>query len=331
MPHPIHSVRAPARIDLAGGTLDIWPICHIEPDARTVNLAIDRHAVARVRLRDDGRYVLAATDRKVRERHADRAALAASKALPLHREIALHLAPESGVEISTRSGVPPGSGLGGSSTLVVAMMKALGAATDRRMSSARLLQVALDIEASVLGVPTGTQDHAAALFGGLSEIDYPRGGPRRRAIRTDQAALARRLVLVYTGKPHVSGTTNWEVTKRYLDGDATVRGLVGEIAAAARDLGAALRHHDLEAAASAMQAEGDARGRLVPGMTTPKIDRIGKAARAAGALGMKVCGAGGGGCCVLFVAAGKRAAVERAARAQGGEIIRFRAAARGAE
>ncbi len=324
------SIRAPARIDLAGGTLDIFPISQLEPGAVTVNLAIDRAGTARVRARDDGRFVLAATDRKERVVCADRAALAATSSLPLHREVALHAAPEAGAEITTRSGVPSGSGLGGSSTLLVAMLLAASRAAGRPLGAARLLRVATDLEARVIGVPTGAQDHVAALYGGLSAITYPPGGTRRRAIRADVSALAGRLVLVYTGLPHDSAVNTWAITRGYVERKPRIRKHIASIAAAARALLAALSDGDLDAAGSAMQAEWDARKRLAPGVTTATIESLGSAAHEAGAIGMKVCGAGGGGCVVLWCAEGRRAAVTRAARAAGGRILTFRPALAGA-
>ncbi len=333
MPTPradVHVVRAPARIDLAGGTLDIWPICLLEPGAVTVNLAIDRLATARVVHRGDGQLLLAASDRGIVERHGTGESLHDS-ALPLHAAVARHLAPGMALEIRTKSGVPAGSGLGGSSTLVIAMLRAVGQATGRRLSAPRLLRLAMDLEAGVLGVPTGVQDHVAALHGGLSEIRYPPGGALRTGLRTDVDELSRRLVLAYTGKPHDSAVNNWEITRRYIEGDADVRRHLGDVARAARAMVAALRTNDLDAAASAMSAEWKARKRLAPGVTTPAIERLGRAARKVGARAMKVCGAGGGGSVVFFCEKGKRSAVERAVRAANHRVLRFKPHRTGAE
>jgi len=291
-------VHAPARIDLAGGTLDIFPISQLEAKQRVVC--------------------------------ADRVALAAETTLPLHREIALHIGPAQGAEITTRSGVPSGSGLGGSSTLVVAMLLAAAKAAGRPLGRTRVLRIATDLEARVIGVPTGAQDHVGALYGGLSAITYPPGGTHRAAIRTDVAALAGRLVLVYTGHPHDSAVNNWTVTRRYIERSVTVRRHIAAIAEAARELLAALRAGDLDAAGRAMQVEWEARKRLAPGVTTATIERLTAAAQAAGAIGTKVCGAGGGGCVVLWCGAGRRAAVTRAARATGGRVLSFRPALVGA-
>src|SRR5262245_2441321 len=158
-----HEVRAPARIDLAGGTVDIWPICLLEPGAVTVNLAIDRYATATVRRRRDGRFVLAAADRGIRVTHADRASRASETRLPLHREVALAARPSGGLEVRTRSGVPAGSGLGGSSTLFVAATKAMLDATGGSLTAREFLRLVIDMEARIIGVPTGSQDYVAAI------------------------------------------------------------------------------------------------------------------------------------------------------------------------
>lgn len=327
---PVHEVRAPARIDLAGGTVDIWPVCLLERGAATVNLGIDRYATARVRLRRDGRYVLAAADRGVTVRHADRASLAGEARLPLHREVALAFGGAGGIEVRTRSGVPSGSGLGGSSTLFVAATKAALLATGGSLTDREFLRLVIDMEARIIGVPTGAQDYVGAMYGALSAIRYPPGGAARTAIPCDLDAVGARLVLVWTGKPHDSAINNWAITKAYLDGDRAVRARMSEIAAAARDVEAALRAGDLDGAGGPIAREWASRKRLAPGVTTPRIERIGRAASRAGARAMKVCGAGGGGCVLLWCDEGRRRAVADAAAAAGGEVLRFRPAPRGA-
>src|SRR5205085_3479477 len=136
---------------------------------------------------------------------------------------ALLLAPEGGIEILTRSEVPAGSGLGGSSTLFIAATRAALAAVSRTMDDATMLRHVIDMEARVIGVPTGAQDYVSAIHGGLSAIRYPPGGAKRDAVPCDLDALGRRIVLVYTGVPHDSAMNNWAITKLYLDGDEDVR------------------------------------------------------------------------------------------------------------
>jgi D-glycero-alpha-D-manno-heptose-7-phosphate kinase len=322
-PH-YHEVRAPARIDLAGGTVDIWPICLLERGAVTVNLAIDRFATARSRPRDDGAYVFTSTDRSVQSKHQDLASVKGETDLPLHREIALMLAPEGGLEISTRSDVPAGSGLGGSSALFVAATRAALLAVGREMDDDSLLRHVIDMEARIIGVPTGSQDYVSAIHGGLSAIRFPPGGARRDAIPADLDAVGRRIVLAYTGVPHDSAMNNWRITKAYIDGDEDVRRGIGEIAEAARILRGALLVEDLDAVADAIHADWEARRRLAPGVSTKQIEQFGEAARDAGAKAMKVCGAGGGGCVFFWCGEGTREKVAAALKDEGAEVMKFK-------
>jgi D-glycero-alpha-D-manno-heptose-7-phosphate kinase len=325
-----HEVRAPARIDLAGGTVDIWPICLLERGATTVNLAIDRFATARARVRDDGAFVFQSADRNVKTRHEDLASVRGESTLTLHREIALTLAPEGGLELTTRSDVPPGSGLGGSSTLFVAAARATLAAAGREMDDATLLRHVIDMEARIIGVPTGAQDYVSAIHGGLSAIRFAPGGAIRDAIPADLDAVARRIVLVYTGVPHDSALNNWAITKAYLDGDPEVRRAMAEIAESARILRGALLVADYDAAGDAIAADWEARRRLAPGVTTRAIDDLGGIARQSGAAAMKVCGAGGGGCVFFWCKEGKREEVATTLRDAGADVMKFKPEPRGA-
>jgi D-glycero-alpha-D-manno-heptose-7-phosphate kinase len=325
-----HEVRAPARIDLAGGTADIWPICLLEPGAVTVNLAIDRYATARARVRDDGAFVFTSHDKSAESKHADLESVKRETELALHREVALMVAPEGGLELATQSEVPVGSGLGGSSAMLVAVTRAALAAAGRSMDDDTLLRHVIDMEARIIGVPTGHQDYVSAIHGGLSAVRYAPGGPRRDEIPADLEAVSRRIVLVYTGAPHDSAMNNWAITKAYLDGDASVRRDMRAIVEAARILRGALLVHDLDAAADAIDADWQARRRLAPGVTTKEIERLGEIARHAGAKAMKVCGAGGGGCVFFWCADGAQAAVAQALREKGADVLKFQPAPAGA-
>jgi len=325
-----HEVRAPARIDLAGGTVDIWPICLLEPNAVTVNLAIDRYATARARLRDDGAFVFKSEDKSVESKHADIESVKRETALPLHREVALMLAPGEGLDLTTKSDVPVGSGLGGSSALFVAATRAGLAATGREMDDDTLLRHVIDMEARIIGVPTGSQDYVSAIYGGLSLVRFQPGGARRDTLPADLGAIARRIVLVYTGVPHDSAMNNWAITKAYLDGDAGVRREMQAIVEAARILRGALLVEDLDAAADAIDADWAARRRLAPSVTTKEIEHLGSIARDAGAKAMKVCGAGGGGCVFFWCADGKHDEVTKALLAKGADVMKFKPAPKGA-
>ena len=148
--------RAPARVDLAGGTVDIWPLYLFHPGAQTVNIAIRSYATCVAETRPDGKVVLVSKDQGCQEAFASLAELAAGHSqLPLLRELVLFFEPHRGVTITTRSEVPAGAGLAGSSTLNIALCGALARITGKRLTRAQMLEVAKNVEAIVIRVPTG--------------------------------------------------------------------------------------------------------------------------------------------------------------------------------
>jgi galactokinase len=225
--------RAPTRIDLAGGTLDIWPLYLFHPGALTVNCAITRYASCVVETQSargpaQGSIRLVSRDTKRRETFPSLAALdrARSYRLPLLAHLVRFFRPGTGLTLTTDSQAPAGAGIGGSSAMAVAICAAL----DRLTGAARRLEdwihISRDAEAIVIRVPTGTQDHYPPAFGGACAIHLEPGGERREEIGCDLDELERRLVLCYTGKPRQSGINNWEVFERHIRGERSRRGRV---------------------------------------------------------------------------------------------------------
>lgn len=312
---------APSRIDLAGGTLDIWPISVLVPGAVTVNVAIELRATATV-VPARGRRVLIVSRDRGRQvaRSLPLSVAGASGTLALLERLVASFAPRSGLRLVTSATAPAGAGLGGSSTLAIAVGAALDRAWGPGLSRAQLLRRVMNLETIELGVPTGGQDYLAALHGGLAAYHHGPDGTRRERLPVPDG-LGERIVLAYTGQPRDSGASNWEMFRRFVEGDrVTVRRMV-EIARISRELADALRAGDLEAAGLLVGEEGRLRYRLAPGVGTPLLLRVGAAARRAGALGVKVCGAGGGGCLVAFARAGRGEAVAKAMRGCGALVL----------
>ena len=187
-----------------------------------------------------------------------------------------------------------------------------------------LLQIAMNIEAQAINVPTGLQDYRPAMYGGVAALELDVDGVHRVALDVDVAELEARIVLCYTGEPRNSGTNNWEITRKHLDGDAHVFDCferIRDTAAAMRD---ALARGDYDRVATALAAECDNRKRLAPGVTTPAIEELIARAMAAGATAAKVCGAGGGGCLFCFGPPQHRQAIAGALTAGGARLLDFR-------
>jgi len=311
---------APTRIDLAGGTLDIWPLYLFHPGAQTVNAAIRLRADCEVTASTDGRVHVISEDtghQVTAETWRDLATVGNGRLLA-H---IVRFFKSDGVRITTRSASPLGAGIAGSSALTIAVCAALAAWQQRQYSDEQLLTLAMNIEARTLGIPTGVQDYRPALYGGVSAVELDPLGVRRVSLAVDIGELQRRLVLAYSGDSRSSGINNWDITRRHIEGDATiVAGFarIRDIALATRE---ALIRHDWAELARQISLEWRERQALAPGVSTPAIDRLMAGAQAAGALAGKVCGAGGGGCVFFLVDPDRRADVGAALTGLGARLL----------
>lgn len=326
VPMPVR-VEAATRIDLAGGTLDIWPLYLFLEDPVTVNMAIDLKTVAEVRLLPGTENITLHAEDQGQSVHADGPAdLDLNGPLPLLARLVRFFRPQGGVRLRTSASVPAGSGLGGSSALAVAVAVAFRRLAGREPAAAdapTLARELADIEAQVLRVPTGVQDHLPALLGGVQQLSFGPGGVKARRLPVSTTAVKDRLVLVYEGASRSSGLSNLDMVRRFLEGETTARDGLAGIAKAAGALAAALECGDLDAAGEAMEAEMVARRQLSPSLMTPMTERLFGTARREGVLAAKVCGAGGGGCSVYWVRGGRREAVGRALEKAGARVLPF--------
>jgi D-glycero-alpha-D-manno-heptose-7-phosphate kinase len=193
----------------------------------------------------------------------------------------------------------------------------------------QIRELAQNIEAQIIEVPTGCQDYYPAMYGGVSAIELRADGIRRVAIPVDPSDLEQRAVLAYTGEPRNSGINNWEVTKLHIDGDKKVHRNFDQIAGIAYAMRRALEGSNWEEAGRLLREEWSFRRRNAPGITTPLIDQLVTSARRAGALGAKVCGAGGGGCVFFLVEPGAKQRVSEIISKAGVEVLPVRVAPRG--
>jgi D-glycero-alpha-D-manno-heptose-7-phosphate kinase len=322
---------APCRVDLAGGTLDIWPLYLYHANAVTVNFAIDRYTRCVLRTRADSRIVLRSRDLGSEESFDSLAALQAAKRykLPLLAFLLRFFGPAQGVELDTDSEAPAGAGISGSSALIIAIASALNHLTGAGYAIEKLREVSQNIEAQIIRVPTGAQDYYPAMYGGVSAIELGAAGIRRLAIDVELADLNERIVLAYTGEPRNSGINNWEVTKAHIDGDRAVHRNFDRIAAIAHAMRGALAKADWPEVARLLRQEWTHRKKNAPGITTPLIDRLVEATRRAGAVGAKVCGAGGGGCVFFLVERGAKERVAAIVEREGATVLPVSVAPRG--
>ncbi|MDR7419010.1 MAG: hypothetical protein QN178_08870 [Armatimonadota bacterium] len=327
----IIEARAPTRVDLAGGTLDIHPIYLLEDDVLTVNAAVEIPVRVRLAPARAGVTVIS-HDLKQRVVAPSAEALPLGGPLDLVCRALRVTAPKPGLVVTLTSAAPQGSGLGASSALLVALLAALDRRERRRRAVTELVLAAWRLEAQSLRTLTGRQDYLAAVHGGINAMSFGIAGDRVEGLGAQLAlrrALQERLVIAYTGRPHASGLTNWGVVRAYLDGVPSTVNHLRSIAEVARAMRRALQRRDLDAVAGLIADEWAHRRELATGVTTPVIERAMAVARRHGALAGKACGAGGGGCVLFVVRAGAKRYCEDALRTAGFAVLPSRIAQAG--
>ena len=314
---------APTRIDLAGGTIDIWPLYLFHDGAITLNAAISLRARAEIASRSDGRIELRSIDGNRTVAAADSSALDGTGDLSLLALLAKHYRIENAT-ITTRGESPAGAGIAGSSALCIALCGAMARWSGASTAPDDVLQVAMNVECQTIRVPTGVQDYRPAIYGGIAAVELAVNGIRRIGLSVDPRELERRIVLAYTGAPRNSGTNNWEITKRHIDGDRHVFDCFERIRDTAVAMRRALERGQWEDVGRQIAIEWENRKRLAPGVTTATIDALMDRARAAGATAAKVCGAGGGGCLFCYGPPEAHTAIADALASGGAQLLDYR-------
>lgn len=303
-------VQSPTRVDFAGGTLDIPPLFLFHQPSYTVNAAITVFTTVKIReasLDDSFSWELISKDKheSIVLDESNKNSDFTGHILELPIRFILEYGKGRGVmEIS--SDAPRGSGLGASSSLGVAIQGALEAFAGTERSPTEFIEYVKSIETQSIKVPTGYQDYFAAYYKGVNIFSFTPDGIRRESI--EDAAflqeLEQHLFLVYT-TPHFSGINNWELFKKYIEEDARIVNFFGRLRENAEQCREAFRRKNLLDVAAIMTKDWEDRRAMIPSMSTPLIDEVIMRLEKAGALGWRVCGAGGGGCILFLLAPAK--------------------------
>jgi len=299
--------QTPNRIDLAGGTLDIWPLYTFLGGGYTINAAIDLGSEVWLETRDDGKFDIYSEDLGEGEMFDSLDDLRPGGPMELVVRALMFWRPKTGLNIRTHNRAPKGTGLGSSSALLIALLGALHTVEGKKIDKQRLIDLAANIEAQTLVVPTGKQDYYAAAYGGVNAIWFGLGGDSVEPLIVDEQVLREldeRLLLSFTGETRFSGTSNWNMMKAYIDNLGKTRENLKAIARTSAAMRECLLAGDFDRFAEVLDEEWSNRKGLAEGVTTPQIERLMAAAREAGAMASKICGAGGGGCMITFVRPG---------------------------
>lgn len=321
--------RAPLRLGLGGGGTDVSPFSD-EHGGRILNATIDRYAYAYAQAGGDG-VAFHSPDRECTGQAATGEVASLADEFPLHVAVYERLMVEHNggerlpLRLSTQVDAPPGSGLGSSSTLVVAMVRALGDLLGVTFGPYELARLAWRVERHDLGMAGGWQDQYAATFGGFNYMESRPDGTivvnPLRVARDVQAELEASLLLYFGGVSRDSAHVIAEQQDAVRSGDARALAATHAIRAESQTMKDALVTGDVHAFARCLRDGWTAKKALASGISNPAIEHAHTVATAHGMRAGKVSGAGGGGFMMLVVDPDRRLDVARALEAECGGIV----------
>lgn len=325
------------RVDLLGGTLDLWPINMIIPNVVTLNLATSLKAKVKLkRVNIEGVEIVSKdydSSKAFDSKEFTQENFNNDHFGPLNfvAQILHHFEATRGMRVELESGSPAGAGLGGSSAMGVTLYAAL---SEFRMKVLRLdedKQKAIAsvnaIEARILNAgPAGYQDYYPALFGGVLALLPKIGGVHVEQFFSQKLkqTLESRMRLVYSGQTRNSGINNWEVYKSFFDKDPHVVEGLHKIAQLSNQAFEALKINKYDEIPDLVAKEGEVRKGLFPNIVTPEMEKlkVGLEEKLSN-VGLKVCGAGGGGCFLIIHPEGEQKIVDEAIEKAGMKRLDF--------
>lgn len=319
---------SPTRVDLAGGTLDLWPLFLFVDGAVTVNVAIDVYTQAELTPRTDSKIFFRSKDYQLEKeyKNLEQALADADPHVSLFRNQLNYWKPSAqGFELDTSSQSPVGGGIGGSSSLTISMMKVFKKFLNKSFRDIHhMVDVAHNIEAQVLGTPTGTQDYYPAICGSMNIIKYSHDGIHHEKVAIKDSALSENFLLVYTGKSHQSGINNFEVMKSAVSKNPHTLKALKDLKETALETEKACRSQRWDLLPSLFRSEFEVRKRLAPEFSSPEINKLAELSLSHGAQGIKICGAGGGGCVLIWCPPSQRKQVVEACQSSGFQVMSSR-------
>ena len=319
----MYKTRSPMRFDLAGGTLDLWPIWALLSNACTVNVSIGLYTECEIIPFSDKKIEVVSDDFKKQWSFLNLEEFLSSpdKDLLFYQAHIRHWMPQMGFRIVTKSQSPIGGGLGGSSSLSVSVYQTFAKWLNKTEDIHQIVRACSNIEAYILKTPTGTQDYYGAIGTGLNLIDFDSSGTKITTLTDHKAELADKLMLVYTGKSHHSGINNWQVLKKYIDGDVITQKAISSLRKTAQKMKEVCVTRKWQVIPSLFAEEYEARLLLADSFVSPEILKLKELSDKNGADGFKICGAGGGGCVGLWIKNGTFADLKKKVQEQGFQVL----------
>jgi D-glycero-alpha-D-manno-heptose-7-phosphate kinase len=318
--------RAPVRISFAGGGTDL-PAFFMKHGGAVVNATIDKYVYVILTVHGGPELQILSSDYRTFYRHTPGETLLWEGDLNLPRAILHEFGIFHGVSMFLASEVPPGTGLGSSSTLTVAAVKAVSAARGQTLSKTEVAQLATRVELEKMGMPIGYQDQFAAAFGGLNFMEFNADGAHVTPLRTPPGTLEKlqnNLLLFFTGTARESSKILSRQRASMEKNQADVLHALTSVRDMAYELRDTLQRGDVTGFGEILHAGWEHKKKFASGISNPEIDEAYETARVHGAIGGKIAGAGGGGFMMLYCNDGAHAAVTESLEARGLRRMDFR-------
>jgi D-glycero-alpha-D-manno-heptose-7-phosphate kinase len=322
--------RAPLRLGFGGGGSDLSPYCDLY-GGYVLNATIDLYAYAMLEPREDGRVEFVASDQDRRLISPASAPLPLDGTLDLHKGVYNRIVSDfcegraPAVTLTTMSDAPPGSGLGSSSTLVVAMVKAFVEWLNLPLGEYDVAHLAFEIERRDVGLAGGRQDQYAATFGGVNFMEFYAGDRvvvnPLRIKNWVISELESSTILCFTGQSRDSASIIDEQVRNLSSPAGDAIESMHRVKHEALHMKESLLRGDFRQFVEAINASWLSKKQTAHSISNDRIERLATAGLAAGAAAVKVSGAGGGGFMMFFADPSKRMAVVRALRAHGTETL----------
>ncbi len=322
------NVRSPLRVDFVGMT-DYLPACE-EFGGSIINATINKYLHATAHPRDDGRFIFHAPDLDdTTVEVASHEELAPDGELGLAQEIARRFELPGGVELTTYSQMPGGAGLGSSSTIATCIIAAFNALGDRRLTNHEMARMAIDCERVALRTSYGWQDqYSPVTGGGVKYMRYWPGGAQQ-AVEVDQiplteaqlAEMQRSLVVCYSGISRPAGHILHAVADGYRTRQVEVLDALKGMSEVAELMRLGLLEGRLDEVGRLLSEVWRLHKRLHPDVTNEAVEEIYDLAMREGAIGGRVCGAGGGGTLMFYCPSPADYKVTRALTRAGAQVF----------
>ena len=323
--------RAPLRLSFCGGGTDVSPYPE-EHGGMVLSATINQYAYASLRPRRDSKLTIASLDYDTVARYDHPRRMKLDGNLDLIKAAVQALRVRRGVDLWVHSDAPPGSGLGSSSTLVVALIGVLSSWLHRTLSGYEVAELAYRIEREDLGMAGGRQDQYAAAFGGFNFIEFTADGTVVNPLRIRPDVLREleyRLLLCYMGQTRQSAHIIERQTASYREGRKPVVEALHRLKRETLEMKKALLLGSVDGMGELLHEAWENKKRLDEGISNPHVDRLYQLARKEGAIGGKMPGAGGGGYFMLLSRFDRKHRVAAALEKHGGQVVPFQFDVRG--